>query len=89
MDIDNIFVNLILSIFVSFHKTTTSMKNSPKLAILQSLDTLDQVQMEQVLVYIRQMLVRNEKVDYRNFKSEAMKEIRKALRIEKKVAIKA
>jgi hypothetical protein len=65
------------------------MKHSPKLAILQSLDAMDQVQMEQVLLYIRSMLVRNGKMDYRNFKSEAMKEIRKALQIEKKVAVKA
>ena len=65
------------------------MNNTPKLAILQSLDAMDQVQMEQVLVYIKQVLVRNEKMDYRNFKSEAMKEIRKALRIEKKVAVRA
>ena len=65
------------------------MNNSPKLAILQSLDAMDQVQMEQVLLYIKDMLVRSEKVNYQNFKSEAMKEIRKALRIEKKVAVKA
>jgi len=65
------------------------MKDSPKLAILQSLDAMDKVQMEQVLLYIKDMLVRNEKIDYRNFKSEAMKEIRKALRIEKKVEVKA
>jgi len=64
------------------------MNNSPKLAILQSLDAMDQVQMEQVLVYIKRMLVQNEENNYRNFKSEAMKEIRKALRIEKKVAVR-
>ena len=65
------------------------MNKSPKLAILQSLDAMDQVQMEQVLLYIKEMLVRNEKIDYRNFKSEAMKEIRKALRVGKKVAVRA
>lgn len=65
------------------------MKHSPKLAILQSLDAMDQVQMEQVLLYIKEVLVRNEKMNYRNFKSEAMKEIRKALQIEKKVAVRA
>jgi hypothetical protein len=65
------------------------MNKSPKLAILQSLDAMDRVQMEQVLLYIKEMLVRNEKHDYRNFKSEAMKEIRKALRVEKRVAVKA
>jgi hypothetical protein len=65
------------------------MKHSPKLAILQSLDAMDQVQMEQVLLYIKEVLVRNEKMNYRSFKSEAMREIRRALQIEKKVAVKA
>ena len=61
------------------------MTHSPKLAILQSLDAMDQGQMEQVLNYIKG-IVQNENMNYRNFKSGAMKEIRKALRTEKKVA---
>ena len=65
------------------------MKHSPKLAILQSLDAMDQVQMENVLQYIRGVLVREGKLDYRAFKSEAMKEIRQALQIERKQAIQA
>jgi hypothetical protein len=65
------------------------MKNSPKLAIVQSLDAMDQVQMEKVLQYIRGVLVNEGKMDYRTFKSEAMKEIRKALQIERKQAIQA
>lgn len=52
------------------------MKHSPKLAILQSLDALDQVQMESVLEYIKDVLRAPEKVD----KKEAMKEIRRALK---------
>ena len=59
------------------------MKDSPKLAILQSLDGMDQVQMEQVLLYIKDMLLDNEEVRYRNFKHRAMKEIRQALQVEK------
>jgi hypothetical protein len=59
------------------------MKNSPKLAILQSLDVMDQMQMENVLVYIREILQRSERHDS-NFKKEAMKEIRQALRQSKK-----
>jgi hypothetical protein len=55
------------------------MKYSPKLAILQSLDTLDQVQMESVLQYIKGVLRQPLRTDG-NFKKEAMKEIRKALR---------
>ena len=56
------------------------MKNSPKLAILQSLDVMDQMQMENVLVYIRQLLQPQGDTADKNFKKEAMKEIRKALR---------
>jgi ubiquitin-protein ligase len=55
------------------------MKNLSKLAILQSLDVMDQMQMENVLVYIRQLL-QHENMASKNFKKEAMKEIRKALR---------
>ena len=56
------------------------MKNSPKMAILQSLDVMDQMQMENVLVYIRQLLQKHEIATDKNFKKEAMKEIRQALR---------
>jgi hypothetical protein len=60
------------------------MLQSPKLAILQSLDAMDKVQMEEVLNYIKGILNQPEKtLDYKNFKKEAMKEIRKALRQEK------
>jgi len=54
------------------------MKNSPKLAILQSLDVMDQMQMENVLIYIRELLQKH--TVNKSFKKEAMKEIRKALR---------
>ncbi|MBX2895154.1 MAG: hypothetical protein KF763_06920 [Cyclobacteriaceae bacterium] len=60
------------------------MLQSPKLAILQSLDAMDKVQMEEVLTYIKGIL--NQPVrtsDYQAFKKEAMKEIRQALRQEK------
>lgn len=57
------------------------MKHSPKLAILQSLDSMDAVQMEEVLTYIRGILNQtNRTTDYKLFKSEAMKEIRAALK---------
>lgn len=57
---------------------------SPKLAILQSLDAMDKVQMEEVLTYIKGIL--NQPVrsgDHKALKKEAMKEIRKALRQER------
>ncbi len=57
---------------------------SPKLAILQSLDGMDKVQMEEVLTYIKGVLSQPERsIDYMTFKKEAMKEIRQALRQEK------
>ena len=55
------------------------MKHSPRLAILQSLDTMDQVQMENVLQYIKGVLQQPIR-ESKDFKREAMKEIRKALR---------
>jgi hypothetical protein len=62
------------------------MKNSPKVAILQSLDVLDQMQMENVLVYIKGLLRQQEIPDHQNLKKEAMKEIRQALRQYKRPA---
>ncbi len=59
------------------------MKQSPKLAILQSLDAMDIVQMEEVLTYIKTIIQQPDQ-DYRAFKKEAMKEIREALRKGKK-----
>ncbi|MCW5911365.1 MAG: hypothetical protein KIT62_09840 [Cyclobacteriaceae bacterium] len=60
------------------------MLQSPKLAILQSLDAMDKVQMEEVLNYIKGILNQPEKTtDYQTFRKEAMKEIRQALRQEK------
>jgi hypothetical protein len=56
------------------------MKNSPKLAILQSLDVMDQMQMENVLIYIKGLMHEQGDMDHKNLKKEAMKEIRRALR---------
>jgi len=61
------------------------MKQSPKLAIMQSLDAMDQIQMEEVLHYIKDLLNRQvQPQDRQSFKREAMKEIRQALRKSKK-----
>jgi hypothetical protein len=60
------------------------MKHSPKLAILQSLDAMDSVQMEEVLKYIKGLLNQPERTtSYQRFKAEAMKEIRQAIRTSK------
>jgi hypothetical protein len=57
------------------------MQHSPKLAILQSLDSMDAVQMEEVLKYIKSILNQtNRTVSYQVFKSEAMEEIAQALK---------
>jgi len=61
------------------------MLRSPKLAIVQSLDAMDKGQMQEVLLYIKNLLSQPERPDdYNAFKKEAMKEIRQALRQEKK-----
>lgn len=60
------------------------MLHSPKLAILQSLDGMDPVQMEEVLKYIKGVLNQPQRTkSYQRFKKEAMKEIRQALGNEK------
>jgi hypothetical protein len=56
------------------------MKDSPKLAIVQSLDSMDQVQMECVLKYIKDILFESTEMDRKSFKKAALKEIRKALK---------
>jgi len=59
------------------------MQNSPKLAILQSLDSMDAVQMEEVLKYIKSVLnPATRTISYQTFKSEALKEIAQALKKE-------
>jgi hypothetical protein len=64
------------------------MQHSPKLAILQSLDSMDSVQMEEVLKHIKSILnPSNRPTDYQVFKSEAMKEIAQALKNSKSTGI--
>jgi hypothetical protein len=66
------------------------MINSPKRAIVQSLDAMDHVQMEEVLTYIKGLLNHPKRTEnYTDFKREAMKEIRRALRKEKKQKVAA
>lgn len=51
-----------------------------KIRIVKSLDSLDQVQTEKVLEYIKELLYTpREEMMHQRFKREAMKEIRKAL----------
>ena len=50
-----------------------------KLQILESLNAMDQSQMEKVLAYIKDMLTPKNELEYKRNKREAMKEIRQAL----------
>lgn len=53
-----------------------------KLAIMESLDSMDHVQMEKVLLYIKEMLQQRPSADSRRFRQQAMEQIRHALRTE-------
>jgi len=56
------------------------MKSLPKIAIQASLDELDGLQAEQVLIYIKGLLNKPRRNrDYYEQKQEALKEIRQAL----------
>jgi uncharacterized protein (UPF0147 family) len=57
------------------------MKTMRKLAIMESLDTMDHGQMEKVLQYIREILRQEQLSDNeRRFRQQAMEQIRLALR---------
>ena len=65
------------------------MKMMRKLAILESLDTMDHVQMEKVLQYIKEILRQEKTTDSRHFRKQAMEQIRLALRSEKRLRVQA
>ncbi|MBY0435733.1 MAG: hypothetical protein K2U26_16665 [Cyclobacteriaceae bacterium] len=60
------------------------MKTIRKLAILESLDAMDQIQMEKVLLYIKEMLQQDHSRNSRRFRQQAMEQIRQALHTESK-----
>ena len=60
-----------------------------KLAILESLDAMDHIQMEKVLQYIKQVLQQEQMTDNRRFRQQAMEQIRHALRSENGLKISA
>ena len=59
------------------------MKMMSKLAILESLDTMDNVQMEKVLQCIKGILRQERAIDSVRFRQQAMEQIRHALGTEK------
>ncbi|HOX84086.1 MAG TPA: hypothetical protein PLJ60_00610 [Chryseolinea sp.] len=61
--------------------TTTTTK---KIQILENLDSLNQNQADDVLKYIKNLVTSRDEVSYKNFKREALKEIRQALRKNRK-----
>ena len=67
--------------YVTFNVTTTTMNSVvKKQAILQSLDSMNDSEMEDVLGYIKQLLYNAElDRDYLAFKKNAMDQINKAL----------
>lgn len=65
------------------------MKMIRKLAILESLDAMDHVQMEKVLQYIKVILTQEQETDNRRFRQQAMEQIRLALRTEKSLKMSA
>jgi len=66
------------------------MKSLPKIAIQASLDELNGLQAEQVLLYIKGLLNKPRKNrDYYELKQEAMEEIRKALDEDRSIKVLA
>ncbi len=66
------------------------MRTTPKSAILESLNEMDNRQAQKVLAYIRSLLVQaKEDGDYRRFKQEALKEIRQAIKRDKGFSLSA
>ena len=61
----------------------------PKLAILESLDTMDHVQMEKVLQYIKEVLQQSQVNEKSTFRKKAMEQIRSALRSEQRIKVQA
>jgi hypothetical protein len=59
------------------------MKLIRKLAIMESLDAMDHIQMEKVLQYIKLVLQQEPMTESRHFRQQAMEQIRHALRSDK------
>ena len=59
-----------------------------KLAILESLDAMDHIQMERVLQYIKGLLHERHSNDKGHFRRQAMEQIRHALRSEKPLKLR-
>ena len=60
-----------------------------KLAILESLDAMDHFQMERVLQYIKGLLQEKQAIGENDFRRQAMQQIRRALRSEKSLKLRA
>jgi response regulator of citrate/malate metabolism len=61
------------------------MTATKKNQILENLDSLNQHQADDVLKYIKNLMTSRDENLYKNFKREALKEIRQALRKNRKI----
>ena len=64
------------------------MKTMRKLAILESLDAMDHIQMERVLRYIKELLQEKQAIGEDDFRRQAMQQIQRALRSEKSLKLR-
>ena len=79
-ELDHYLLNHSGLIFVICVTPLHVMSTTRKLAILESLDTLDHFQMEKVLQYIKEILRQEQTKDRGRFRQQAMEQIRHALR---------
>jgi tellurite resistance protein len=71
-------------LYLQYQPLRTMVSATQKLQILESLNALDATQTEKVLSYIRSLTgTTRDEMRYRQYKREAMKEIRKALRTDR------
>lgn len=61
------------------------MTTIKKIQILENLDSLNQHQADDVLKYIKNLVTSRDEDSYMNFKREGLKEIRQALRKNRKI----
>ena len=81
---------LVLIVIFTVTTTTIMATATQKLWILESLDALDQSQSEKVLAYIKNLLgTSKDEYQHRRLKREAMKEIRKALKTDRSLKLRA
>lgn len=66
--------------------TTVAMETTPKIALLEALSGMDNLQAQKVLAYVKSLPGTSDRAskDYRRFRKQAMSEIRLALKESRK-----